>query len=232
MRSRIGSLLFGSLPGQVFWLGAIVVNCCVGIGIASALGLAKLQDSVSSAAAWKQQISPWGRELRLAQKAFQGNGRHEPWGLEEIRWFVSGYFKGLTPAEKIELVKTIHEECRTYGLAPQLILSVILVESDGNPTSESPQGSLGLMQLQPATAKELASEVSLPLEGKESLFRPATNVRLGTRYLFRMIQRYRDLPLALSAYYLGPGRLDSLLMRDQEPPWHYASRVLELFQGL
>ena len=233
MRNRNRLLLYRSFPGQVLLISGIIVACCVAIGFVSALELMKLQESVSTAVALKHPSSPWGRELKVAKKAFstQGEGPQEPWGAEEIRWYVAANFKSLGPAEKRELVKAIHEESRSYGLAPQLILSVIAVESDGDPALESPKGALGLMQLQPETAKDLAQEVSLPWSGKESLLRPSTNVRLGTRYLFQMVQRYRDLPLALCAYYLGPGRLDRLLMKDEEPPWQYASKVLGIFQA-
>jgi len=204
------------------------------MGLVIAVGLMKVGGNVSNAVAVKPSPSPWGRELKVAQRAFssQNEERREPWGVDEIRWFVAANFKGMGPAEKRELVKAIHEESRTYGLAPQLILSVIAVESDGDPALESPKGALGLMQIMPETAKGLAQETALPWNGKETLLTPSHNVRLGTRYLFQMLQRYQDLALALSAYCLGPTRLDGLLMREKEPPWHYASKVLELYQAM
>jgi soluble lytic murein transglycosylase len=68
--------------------------------------------------------------------------------------------------------------------------------------------------------------------GRDSLYHPPTNVRLGIRYLFQMVQRYKDLGLALTAYYMGPNRLDSLLTKEADLPWQYASRVLTLYQDM
>jgi hypothetical protein len=224
--------VFRSSPFKVLWLGSFTIVACVAVGLALALWLARVPEPWPGLSGPVQTVSPWGREIKLAQKAFQGTGVQEPWGVEEIRWFVAASFRNLTPAEKRDLVKAIYEASRDYGLAPQLIISVILVESDGNPNLESSRGAMGLMQVMPEVGQEIAAQVSVPWRNRETLVHAATNVRLGTHYLFQMLQKYRDLPLALCAYWLGPNRLDRILQRDEEPPWHYAQKVLELFESL
>lgn len=232
MGRRILNFLFWSTPFQVLWLGSITISACVAVGLGLAVWLARIQEPLVGGSTGRQPSSPWGREIKLAQKAFQGTPAQEPWGLEEIRWYVAASFRNLTPAEKRDLVKAIFEASRDYGLAPQLIISVIMVESEGDATLESPKGAKGLMQVMPAVGQEVAAQVALPWRDEETLFHPATNVRIGTHYLFQMLQRYRDLPLALCAYWLGPNRLDQLLFRNEVPPWHYAKRVLEILEGL
>ncbi|MGQ9859258.1 MAG: lytic transglycosylase domain-containing protein [Thermodesulfobacteriota bacterium] len=232
MGRRILNFLFWSTPFQVLWLGSITISACVAVGLGLAVWLARIQEPLVGGSTGRQPSSPWGREIKLAQKAFQGTLAQEPWGLEEIRWYVAASFRNLTPAEKRDLVKAIYEASRDYGLAPQLIISVIMVESEGDATLESPKGAKGLMQVMPAVGQEVAAQVALPWREEETLFHPATNVRIGTHYLFQMLQRYRDLPLALCAYWLGPNRLDRLLFRNEVPPWHYAKRVLEVLEGL
>jgi hypothetical protein len=220
---------------HVFVVSCLVVTCCVGVGLGAAAGVLKLQDVFSSAASVRPPpSSPWGKDLKVARKSFpvNGSGSVEPWGREEIRWFVATYVKDLGPGQRMELVRAIHEECRIFGLAPQLVFSVMLVESEGSPTAESPKGAVGLMQINAAVGEIISQQVSLPWSGKESLFHPVTNVRLGIRYLFHMIQRYKDLDLGLTAYYLGPDRLDRMLTREEAVPQWYASRVLDRFRAM
>jgi|GEM_PF-981915 len=88
-----------------------------------------------------------------------------------------------------------------YGLDPALVRAIIAVESNWDPKAVSPAGAQGLMQLMPATAAELG--VSDPLD-------PVQNIRGGTCYLRRLLDRYQgNLRLALAAYNWGMGNLES-----------------------
>lgn len=94
----------------------------------------------------------------------------------------------------------IQNAARTYGLDPALISSVIAVESNFNSRAVSKTSALGLMQLLPGTAAQMA----VP-----NAFDPEQNINGGTRYLRQLLDRYKqDLGLALAAYNPGPGRVD------------------------
>ena len=94
----------------------------------------------------------------------------------------------------------IQNAARTYGLDPALISSVIAVESNFNTRAVSKKSALGLMQLLPETAAQMA----VP-----NAFDPAQNINGGTRYLRQLLDRYKqNLSLALAAYNAGPGRVD------------------------
>ncbi len=81
------------------------------------------------------------------------------------------------------------------ALPPELIHSVIRVESNYNPFAISSKGALGLMQLIPATARRF---------GVADAFDPADNIQGGARYLKYLLELYRgDYPLALAAYNAG-----------------------------
>jgi len=70
-------------------------------------------------------------------------------------------------------------------------------------------GAIGLMQLMPATGRQLAREIRLPYSGLTTLTDPQANIRLGTAYLAQMAERFGgDRVLATAAYNAGPNRVD------------------------
>jgi len=94
----------------------------------------------------------------------------------------------------------IRNAAGTYGLDPALVASVIAVESNFNSRAVSKKSALGLMQLRPETAAQMAVR---------NAFDPVQNIDGGTRYLKQLLDRYgQDLTLALAAYNAGPKRVD------------------------
>ncbi len=80
------------------------------------------------------------------------------------------------------------------------------------PDIASPAGAIGVMQLMPATGREVARELRLPFQGLATLVDPDTNIRLGTRYLERMLARFdQHFVLATAAYNAGPTRVQRWL---------------------
>ncbi|MGI9247410.1 MAG: transglycosylase SLT domain-containing protein [Woeseiaceae bacterium] len=73
-------------------------------------------------------------------------------------------------------------------------------------------GAIGLMQLMPATGRAVARDIRLPYSGLHTLTDPESNIRLGTRYLGQMAERYSgNQVLATAAYNAGPHRVDRWL---------------------
>lgn len=116
------------------------------------------------------------------------------------------------------LAKAGHE----HNLNVDLLASLVKAESGGNAHAVSRAGARGLMQLMPATAKNL---------GVENSFKPDENVRGGSSYLDALLIRYHDnLALALAAYNAGPEAVDKY---HGIPPYRetqaYVARVIHEF---
>lgn len=123
----------------------------------------------------------------------------------------------------------------TRGLDPLLVASVVRCESGFRNKARSQAGALGLMQLMPETAVWLAQHEGILLE-LEALQDPDLNLRLGTRYLALLLERFEgDTVAALAAYNAGPTVVSTwrspgqpLRMEQIRYPEtrHYVKRVL------
>jgi soluble lytic murein transglycosylase len=95
-----------------------------------------------------------------------------------------------------------------HGLDPDLVHAVVLAESRGNPRAYSRADAFGLMQLQIPTASEMSEMAGGEPVTREDLFKSATNLDLGCRYLVWLDKRFDgDLRLVLMAYNAGPGNV-------------------------
>jgi len=124
---------------------------------------------------------------------------------------------------RVDLERIVAEQSAAHGLDPALVHAVIRAESAGNRLAVSRVGAMGLMQLMPATAAELA--VADPWDETE-------NVRGGAAYLKRMLDRFERLDLALAAYNAGPSAVER---HGAVPPFRetvdYVRRVLGTYHG-
>jgi hypothetical protein len=90
-------------------------------------------------------------------------------------------------------------EAERTGLPPQIALAVIEIESGFNPAAKGAAGEIGLMQVMPPTARMLGFQGS-----DDQLADPASNIRLGVRYLTKAHRLARgDLCTTLMKYRAG-----------------------------
>lgn len=103
-----------------------------------------------------------------------------------------------------------------------MILAVIIVESEGNDQATSHKGAQGLMQLMPGTAKAMGAK-----DPKE----PFQNILAGTKYLKQLEDIYGfDSPQeALVAYNMGPTRARRWLSQYQPEDFGYVQKVMYVY---
>jgi len=102
----------------------------------------------------------------------------------------------------------VTREASERNIDPLFLAALIRQESAFTPAIYSPAGAIGLMQVMPATGREVARSQGLRGFTAESLETAEINLHLGTRFWLDMELRYSDgkLPLVLSAYNAGPTR--------------------------
>jgi soluble lytic murein transglycosylase len=94
------------------------------------------------------------------------------------------------------------------GIPSAWAYGVARSESLFMPDVTSSAGAVGLMQLMPATGKQIAPSAGVRYRGRTTLTDPEDNVSLGTPYLSRMLDRFEDnRVLATAAYNAGPHRV-------------------------
>ena len=98
-------------------------------------------------------------------------------------------------------------EAGQRGLDPFFVAGLIRQESGWDARIESSSGAVGLMQLMPATARELATGLGLTYT-PEAVRAPEYNLRLGISYLANLVRRFdARAEEVLSAYNAGPTRM-------------------------
>jgi soluble lytic murein transglycosylase len=129
-----------------------------------------------------------------------------------------------------------------------LALAIMRQESEYDARARSPAGAMGLMQLMPRTAKEVAKKEGISFSA-DRLYESQYNMSLGTAYLSRMVDSYDgSYVMAIAAYNAGPGnvrlwakqfgtpgnKLDNAVNWIEKIPYsetrNYVQRVMENLQ--
>ncbi len=104
------------------------------------------------------------------------------------------------------------KESTRYGVDSVLLRSLTRQESGFNMRAVSTSNALGLMQMIPPTAQEVAKKLGLQVSLPDDMFRPEVNIPMGSFYVSQMLDQFQgNVPFALAAYNAGPHRLKSWL---------------------
>jgi soluble lytic murein transglycosylase len=141
----------------------------------------------------------------------------------------SWYYRLRYPLSYEQIVRG---HARNYQLEPALLAAVIYQESKFDAEARSDAGAVGLMQLQPETAKGIALRTGGSKFRVDDLTDPEINVRYGSWYLRHLLDKYGDEELALAAFNAGQGNVDEWRRQGKGIAFaetrHYVDRVQEL----
>lgn len=115
-------------------------------------------------------------------------------------------------SEIYTICSMIEKYSSLQGIDTELVMAIIIVESNGRIDAVSPKGAVGLMQVMPHMAEELGL--------KGDLFSIDTNIQLGTFILADNIRRW-GYHRGIERYFWGTGAADD----------RYISKVLKALEG-
>lgn len=101
------------------------------------------------------------------------------------------------------LFSSAGDRCKVDG---RLLLALAWCQSGLDPKAESPAGAVGLMQMMPKTAAEVAAGLEKPVG---DLTDPATSIELGAACLAPLIARFGTPQLGVAAYVAGPAAVQA-----------------------
>ncbi|MCW8957134.1 MAG: transglycosylase SLT domain-containing protein [Gammaproteobacteria bacterium] len=154
------------------------------------------------------------QEKLLASKLAQ------QWGWHDRAIFTMGrteYRDDIALRFPLPLLDKVTNWSEKNSIDPALTYAIIRRESAFMSDAKSSKGALGLMQIQPRTARSVARNMKIRYRGKNSLLKTDTNLKLGTGYLQQMLKRHdSQAVLATAAYNAGPHRVKAWLP-DYQP---------------
>lgn len=142
------------------------------------------------------------------------------WHDYAIRTIAKGrHFDDLGIRFPTPFTSQVQKYSRKRNLQPAFVNAIIRRESAFNPQARSPVGARGLMQLMPATAKQVSKQLKLRSPSRKDLYTPDFNISLGSKYIGDMLNKFNGhRALASAAYNAGPHRVKAWLPENNQLP--------------
>lgn len=114
---------------------------------------------------------------------------------------------------------------------PHLIQAIVYNESRFHPKIKDSLGAIGFMQIMPTTLSHITTTNGLPKQNHKDLGnQPLRSLQLGETYLAELSEKFKHLPILITAAYNGgPSRLSKWLEKFPEPKSNYDFLWLEAF---
>ncbi|MEL7215388.1 MAG: lytic transglycosylase domain-containing protein [Pseudomonadota bacterium] len=121
----------------------------------------------------------------------------------------------------------------TGGVPAELVKSLARQESELNPQAESHAGALGLMQVMPRTAQQVAREIGLPYSKDRLTDDWEYNARIGTTYLSGLLDDFDgSIVLSAAGYNAGPHRSRQWIERYGDPRSMDPDEVIDWIESI
>lgn len=128
-----------------------------------------------------------------------------------VAFILSGYRIFLVYTHPFNFKNEILACSQKHSFAPELIASIINVESSFNEKARSNKDAIGLMQIKLTTANYVSNLNQQNEITENELFKPAINIELGCQYLNYLVKKFKDIDTSLAAYNAGETRVRSWL---------------------
>lgn len=153
------------------------------------------QDVLMTLSMRLNEVGAYNHALRLARARFREKLERTGGSVAPGLWAVA-YPTGLIPTIKTQGLN---------GVNPYLVAAIIREESQYDVRAVSRVGAIGLMQVMPATANQVAQRHHLPAVTRDDLFDQETNIRIGARYVEQLLAQFSgDVIQTIAAYNAGP----------------------------
>ncbi|UCD05456.1 MAG: transglycosylase SLT domain-containing protein [candidate division WOR-3 bacterium] len=120
--------------------------------------------------------------------------------IDDYLPIVTEYTESEITAKRI--LAAVYENSAQYDIEPELILSVIMVESEFNPKAYSSVGAIGLMQIMPVTGIYVGRSLGYSIKNENDLYNIEKNIKIGVVFLKECIDRLGE-HRGLGYYYAG-----------------------------
>ena len=152
-------------------------------------------DALMALATMLNEVGAYHHALRLARARFRDKLERTGGIVDPSLWKVA-YPTGLLPMIKGQGVS---------GVDPYLVAAIIREESQYDWQAVSRVGAIGLMQVMPGTANNVAQRLGLPAVSRDDLFDQETNIQIGVHYVEQLLEQFSgNVAFAIASYNAGP----------------------------
>lgn len=152
-------------------------------------------DVLMAVATMLNEVGAYHHALRLARAKFRDKLERTGGVVDPALW-KAAYPTGLIPTIKGQ---------GANGVDPYLVAAIIREESQYDWRAVSRVGAIGLMQVMPGTANNVAQRLGLSAVGRDDLFDQETNIRIGVRYVEQLLEQFSgNVTYTVASYNAGP----------------------------
>lgn len=139
----------------------------------------------------------------------------------EVENYIIARFEKAFPNESSSLIyawaNTLINESNRAKMDPLFVMAIIEQESRFNSKVVGGHGEIGLMQLRPRTAAWIAKKAGIRFNGRDQLFNPDVNIKLGILYLAYLNRKFDNVRHSTSAYNMGPRNVKRVIASQRQP---------------
>jgi soluble lytic murein transglycosylase len=176
----------------------------------------------------------------LMGKYFKKDVANKAYAIEEKNKFVKEWteisLRGKWKKQAKKIANQILYSSKKFEMDPLFVMAVILGESSFNPLAKGGVGEQGLMQIRPTTARWVCEKEGITCRGKNFLFDPVMNIKIGVAYFYYLREEFKSHGrLYLAAYNMGATNVKRSLDKKKWPkeyPVRVMHHYLELYAEL